>query len=309
MDTQPVPLDPNTGPQRLDAWLSETLPTLSRARWQDLIKQGLVQVDGEPRKPRHLLHGGETVTYTIPSATDVELVPEDLNLQVLYEDGDIIVINKPAGMVVHPAPGHDTGTLVHALLHHCTDLQGVSGERRPGIVHRLDKDTSGVLVAAKHEQALHDLQQQFKSRNVDKEYLALVWGCPSQETGTIDATIGRSPHHRVRMAADPPRGRLARTTYVIEESFPDVSLLRLCIETGRTHQIRVHMSHLHHPVIGDTLYGGERNHPWIHPARQMLHAHQLSLFHPKTRERMVFTAMLPPDFQELLDILRRESGG
>ena len=302
MDNLPVP--PEAENQRLDRWLSDAVPDLSRTRWQDLIKQGQVWVDGRIQKSRYILCGGEVITFHIPPPTDAALQPEKIDLQILYEDHDIIAIDKPAGMVVHPAPGHDTGTVVQALLYHCSDLQGVSGELRPGIVHRLDKDTSGVLVVAKNEQALLHLQRQFKSREVQKLYLALVWGHPEPKEGTVKATIGRSPHHRVRMMANPDRGREAVTHYEVSESFADVSLVRLKIETGRTHQIRVHMSSVHHPVLGDALYGGARMHEWVKAPRQMLHAHKLTLHHPSNDDCLTFTAPLPPDFRKLLDALR-----
>ena len=297
---------PDIEPCRLDLWLGGHDSSLSRSRWQDLIQQGHVLVDGEIRKSRHLLHGGEEIHYNIPPATDVQLEPEAIALDILHEDADIIVANKATGMVVHPAPGHDTGTFVHALLHHCSDLRGIHGEVRPGIVHRLDKDTSGVLVAAKHEQALLALQKQFKARKVTKQYVAIVWGTPQPPTGTIDAPIGRSDHHRVRMAVHSRRGRDAVTHYTVTEAFSDVTLIKLHIETGRTHQIRVHMAHIHHPVVGDKLYGGDRKHEWIKADRQLLHAQSLSLHHPTTNESMTFTAPLAKDMQDVLNVLRAE---
>ena len=215
----------------------------------------------------------------------------------------MIVINKPAGLVVHPAVGNETGTLVNALLHHCTDLAGIGGEIRPGIVHRLDKDTSGVIVVAKTEAALNELARQFKARETEKEYVAIVRGVPTPLHARIETTIGRHPIHRKKMAADVRNGRHSISMYDVSESFVDAALLRVRIETGRTHQIRVHMAHIKHPVIGDKLYG--RAHAdGIQADRQMLHAAKLSIAHPDTSERMCFSAPLPDDMERLLAQLR-----
>jgi 23S rRNA pseudouridine1911/1915/1917 synthase len=232
--------------------------------------------------------------------------PEDIPLNVVYEDGDIIVVNKPAGLVVHPAPGHPTGTLVNALLFHCADLGSIGGTSRPGIVHRLDKDTTGLLVVAKHEQALRNLAEQFQDGRTCKVYLALVHGCPQRESGTVRTTIGRHPTDRKRMAADPPRGKPAVTHYQIEERLGKVTLLRVRIETGRTHQIRVHMSHIGFPIVGDPVYGNralDRAIPNC-PSRQMLHAAEFSFDHPRDGRRMSFTAPPPADMEALLRSFR-----
>jgi 23S rRNA pseudouridine1911/1915/1917 synthase len=291
---------------RLDAWLAEEEPEHSRARWQALIKEGLVTVNGKAvKKNRHLCEG-DRVAWQIPAPVEAVPQPEDIPLDILYEDHDVIVINKPAGLVVHPAAGNETGTLVNALLHHCTDLTGIGGEKRPGIVHRLDKDTSGVMVAAKNETALNELSRQFRYRETEKEYLALVWGIPAEKRGTVRGTIGRHPIHRKKMAADVRNGRDAVSHYEVMEPLNDAALVRVRIETGRTHQVRVHMAHIKHPVIGDTVYGRARKSN-IKANRQMLHAAKLSFAHPKTDKRMLFEAPLPEDFQKVLERLRKIS--
>ncbi len=289
---------------RLDAWLAQTVPGHSRGRWQALIKGGHVTLDGEVRKPGHLLRGGEDLRYEIPDAEPIELEPEDIALDVLFEDAAMIAINKPPGLVVHPAPGHATGTLVQALLHHCGDLTGVGGELRPGIVHRLDKDTSGVIVAAKTQDAMTSLTHQFKQREVKKKYLALVKGVPRPASGTIETQIGRSQSHRKKMSTSPRAGRDSVSHFEVIEAFGDAALVAVRIETGRTHQIRVHMAHIGHPVLGDPLYGGRKHNIQPAPTRQMLHAETLELAHPLTGSPLVLTTPPPEDFQALLDILR-----
>ena len=289
--------------KRLDAWLAKEQPEHSRARWQALIQEGCVTVNGESVKRNYKLRADDRVEWTIPEPVSTETLPEDIPLDILYEDAHMILINKPAGLVVHPAAGNETGTLVNALLHHCTDLAGIGGELRPGIVHRLDKDTSGVMVVAKTEAALNELARQFRARETEKEYVAIVRGVPSPARGTIKTTIGRHPIHRKKMAADVRNGRLAVSYYDVIESFVGAALLRVRIETGRTHQIRVHMAHIKHPVIGDKLYG--RAHAGgIQADRQMLHAAKLSVAHPDTGERMYFSAPLPDDMEALLSQLR-----
>jgi 23S rRNA pseudouridine1911/1915/1917 synthase len=290
---------------RLDTWLAGALPDLSRARIQELVKAGQVKVNGRPCKPSLSPKAGDRIEVFIPAPTPVEVRPENIPLEVLYEDSDLIAINKPAGLVTHPAPGHDSGTLVNALLHHCKDLGGIGGELRPGIVHRLDKDTTGVLVVAKNEPAMHALVEQFKNRRVMKEYVALVWGHLSPPKGTIETLLGRSSHDRKKMSARPEHGRPAVTHYETVEIWKDISYLRIHIETGRTHQIRVHMTHLGHPVVGDHQYGRARNIDLPAPAdRQMLHARFLRLAHPRTGETLELTAPIPGDMQALIDGLR-----
>lgn len=285
---------------RLDAWLARQHPALSRARWQELIKQGCVTVDDTTRKPNHSLLAGETIHAEIPAPEDTGLVAEEIALDVLFEDHDIIVINKPPGLVVHPAPGHATGTLVHALLHHCRDLAGIGGEKRPGIVHRLDRDTSGVLVIAKNDAAMLSLTAQFKERSTRKEYLAVVWGTSVPAEGTIRTTIGRDPVHRQKMSVRSRHGRDAVSHYKVVRTCGEVALIRVRIETGRTHQIRVHLAHIKHPVVGDDVYGRKRPPALPHPVkRQLLHAWKLTLQHPRSGEAMTFEAPVPEDLARI----------
>ena len=286
---------------RLDIWLSTQQPELSRARWQSLLKEGLVLVNGAAQKANYTTRTGDKISYTIPEAKPTELIAENIPLTIIYEDADILVMNKPAGIVVHPAPGHASGTLVNALIHHCKDLAGIGGELRPGIVHRLDKDTSGLLVIAKNEAAMKNLVDQFKHRNVKKEYLALIWGCPKPERGTIKTLIGRSETNRKKMSAKVKHGREAVTHYEVIEKMESASLVRLRIETGRTHQIRVHMAFKNHPVVGDTLYGRARS---FEATRQMLHAAELRFNHPRTGKELVFSALMPDDMLTACNALR-----
>lgn len=294
--------------RRLDVGLGLLCPDLSRSRIQSLIRDGHVRLNGTPAKPSQKLSATMVIELEVPAPVPVAVTPEAIPLDVLYEDADILALNKPAGLVVHPAAGHASGTLVNALLAHCPDLGGIGGELRPGIVHRLDRDTTGVMVVAKHAQALQSLVNQFRHRQVLKEYLALVWGRFEPPAGRIETLIGRSPRNRKTMSATPAVGRPAVTVYRTLERFAAASLLSLRIETGRTHQIRVHMAFKGHPVIGDTQYG--RQHPGrlpgAMPARQMLHAHQLTLAHPRTGVAMTCTAPLPADFENLLSELKNE---
>lgn len=288
---------------RLDAWLAKAVPACSRSRWQQLIRDGHVHVNGTRCKPQHALAAGEEIEYEIPAAEQVAVEAENIALDVLFEDRDIIVINKPAGLVVHPAPGNYTGTLVNALLYHCRDLEGIGGELRPGIVHRLDKDTSGVMVAAKNERAMQFLVDAFKNREVQKEYLALVAGQMDRKSGTVSTLIGRSRGDRKKMSVRPASGgREAVSHYKVEAQFAGAALLRVRLETGRTHQIRVHMAHIGHPIIGDRQYGRTGN--FLSAPRQMLHAEILTLIHPASMEAMTFRAPVPPDMQSVLNGLR-----
>lgn len=307
-------VQPGEAGSRLDVWLGSRRPELSRARWQELIKTSHVRVNGQVRKPHYELRESDIVDYEIPPPEPTELVAQEIPLSILFEDADILVLNKPAGLVVHPAPGHSSGTLVNALLHHCKDpatggtsLKGIGGELRPGIVHRLDRDTSGVLVIAKNELAMTGLAAQFKSREVRKQYAALVWGQPVPKSGTIKTLVGRNPHDRKKMSAKPASGRPAVTHYETVRKFPEASLLRVRIETGRTHQIRVHLAHIGHPVVGDTQYGRARktNRP-VPAARQMLHAEQLAFTHPRTGRPLEFKAPIPEDMRDLLEALSNE---
>ena len=298
-------VSPDDGGGRLDKWLSARSPELSRSRIQALIKSGDVTVDGASVKSHHKLTSGELVAMHIPAAEPVDLVAEDIPLDILHEDDDLIVVNKPAGLVVHPAAGHSSGTLVNALLYHCKELPGISGELRPGIVHRLDKDTSGAMVAAKSDVAMAGLSEQFKARLVEKEYLAVVWGVPDPASGRLETPFGRSNGDRKMMSVHTNSDKVAITAYEVEECFPGASLLRVRIETGRTHQIRVHLAHLGHSVVGDRVYGRRRKRELPVPvARQMLHAEKLAFQHPRAGKRVAFTAPLPDDMRELIDALK-----
>ena len=297
---------PDAAGKRLDAWLSTQAPGLSRARIQDLIRSGHILLDRKSIKPSHKLATGQTIRVKIPPPVEVELKPETIPLDVLFEDSDLIVINKPAGLVVHPAAGHASGTLVNALLAHCPDLAGIGGEKRPGIVHRLDRDTTGVMVVAKHEIAMRALVNQFRHRQVTKEYLALVWGHLNPPAGRAETLIGRNPNDRKKMCVRPDTGRPAITVYETLEKFPGASLVSVRIETGRTHQIRVHMAFLGHSIVGDPQYGRPRRDalPVPVPRRQMLHAVRLTFIHPATGQSLAFEAPLPADMRDLMDALR-----
>lgn len=294
--------------ERLDQWLAERIPEWSRTRIQALIREGCVEADGRcDWRPRDRVLAGAAYRIRLPAATPVDVLPEDIPLDVLHEDHDLVVINKPPGLVVHPAPGHADGTLVNALLFRCRDLQGVGGEQRPGIIHRLDRDTSGVMVVAKTQQAMDSLAAQFQDRRVQKVYVAVVAGIPSPAAGRIETLIGRSRTDRKKMSATPSRGKAAITNYRLVEVFDGFSLVRLRIETGRTHQIRVQMAHIGCPVAGDAVYGGNRRRLWEALGgceRQMLHAETLSFIHPSTGERVEYTAPLPPDMLAFVDGLR-----
>src|SRR5437899_5506807 len=260
--------------QRLARTLAGLVPGQSRASLQRLMREGQVRLAGRAARPSDSVKGGERVEIDLPVPVPSSLIPEDFPLAVLHEDDDILVINKPAGLPVHPGAGARSGTLVNALLNHCRDLSGIGGVERPGIVHRLDKDTSGVLVVAKNDQAHRSLASQFKARSVEKTYEALVWGRPRLESGVIDAAIGRHPSARTRMAVR-PGGRSARTAYRVVSSWGAVTMLEVRPETGRTHQIRVHLSHVGHAILGDRLYGGRRGAPANDPAvREALAAYR-----------------------------------
>lgn len=292
---------------RLDAWLAARPElNLTRSQAARLIGAGHVRSERTAApvvKPSHKVTAGDVFSVTVPAAAPLALTPEAVPLDVLYEDADVIVINKARGMVVHPAAGHAEGTLVHALLHHCRDLQAIGGTVRPGIVHRLDKDTTGCLMVAKNEQAQLALAQQLKERTVTREYTALTWGCPRTDAGTIDAPLGRHPVDRKRMAVLPAgRGRAAVTHFNVLERLPGHGLLRCQLETGRTHQIRVHLAAIGHPVVGDRTYGGKRHTYGL--AGQALHAQRLIFQHPRSGATIACEARLPDDFAALLERLR-----
>lgn len=291
--------------KRLDVFLVTYQPELSRSHIQKLIDQGAVLVDGQVRKANYKLRGGETVSLVIPEAEPVSVEPENIPLDVLYEDKDIIVINKPRGMVVHPAAGVHTGTLVNALLYHCHDLSGINGEIRPGIVHRLDKDTSGVLVCAKNDVAHLDLAEQISTKTAHRVYRAIVHGNIKEEAGIIKGDIGRHPTDRKRMAIVRENGKPAVTHFKVLERFGEYTLVECRLETGRTHQIRVHMTSIGHPLVNDPKYGPKKSSPFAIKG-QALHSLSLTLNHPVTKEEMTFTAPLPQDMEKILTGLRNK---
>ena len=328
-DAQALTLDPASPPDRLDRALARACPTLSRSRLQALIRAGRVGVDGTIATDPALRVGpGARIVLDVPPAEPAEPRPETIPLAIVHEDEDLVVLDKPAGLVVHPAAGHERGTLVNALLAHCGDsLSGIGGVRRPGIVHRLDKDTSGLLVVAKTDEAHRGLSAQFadhgRSGPLERAYLALVWGLPGPQRGTIEAALARSAQNRERMAVVPAeKGRRAVTHYAVEERFPATeeavaTLVRCRLETGRTHQIRIHMAHRGHPLLGDGVYGGgfatkaNRLGPEARAAlaalgRQALHAAVLGFEHPRTGETMRFESPLPDDLKRLVAALRTD---
>lgn len=284
---------------RLDRFIAARLSDLSRTMVQRLIDGGFITLNGSTCKASDPIRRGDVVVVRVPPPAPTELIAEDIPLTIVYEDGDMVVIDKPAGLVVHPAAGHDRGTLVNALLSHIPDLEGIGGEVRPGIVHRLDKDTSGLVVAAKNDRALQFLQRQFKSRSVKKMYLALVEGIVEPRQGIIDAPIGRSKDHRKKMTVTQD-GRSAITRYRVRAIYrqPDLSLIEAYPETGRTHQIRVHFAWFKHPLVGDETYG--RRTPNVPLERHFLHAAALTLT-LLNGEMRTFTSPLPPDLQRVLD--------
>ena len=294
--------------ERLDRYLAAVLPGRSRSQVQRFIEQGLVTVEGRQARANLAVREGDRITVDIPAPVAAEVVAENLPLAILYQDADVIVVNKPTGMVVHPAAGHASGTLVNALLHHVSDLSGIGGELRPGIVHRLDKGTSGVMVVAKHDAAHDALSQQFHDREVDKEYVALVWGVV-QAGRRIDLPIGRDPSDRQKMSARARRSRAAVTRITRADHLRGVTLCQVAIATGRTHQIRVHLSAIGHPIVGDATYGGIRKRiaadllPVQRLERPFLHALRLTFTHPTDGRRMQFEAPLAPDLQAVLDEL------
>ena len=303
--------------QRLDAYLASLSDlSLSRSAAARLCEAGAVSVNGKPADKKTRLSEGDRIDCTPPPTEDIPVVAQDIPLDIIYEDEDILVLNKPAGMVVHPAPGNPDGTVVNALLHHCGDsLSGINGERRPGIVHRIDKDTSGLLAVAKNDMAHRALARQLEDHTMYREYRALVRGGFHEEEGTIDAPIGRHPKDRLKMAVlldGHHTARRAVTHWRVLEPFGQVTYLALRLETGRTHQIRCHMSYIGHPLLGDTVYGGgntpfEKKHAAL-LSGQVLHAVSLSFLHPRTNERMTFSCPLPENFLRLLDILRSSCG-
>jgi 23S rRNA pseudouridine1911/1915/1917 synthase len=284
-------------PRRLDKFLVDQLPEYSRSRLQALIREGRVIVDGQPAyKAGQVLDGEALIQVQIPAPVPSDLKPEPIPLDIVFENDDLLVVNKPAGMVVHPAGGHRSGTLVHAALAHAPDLAGVGGQQRPGVVHRLDKDTSGLILLAKNDAAHQWLQNQFRTRQAEKVYLALVDGAPPSPRGRVEAAIGRDPAHRKKMAVVPPgKGRQAVTEYQTLKTFPNHTFLEVHPISGRTHQIRLHLAFLGCPIVGDIIYG--RSHPSLPLGRHFLHAARLAIRLPGESEARTFEAPLPPELE------------
>jgi 23S rRNA pseudouridine1911/1915/1917 synthase len=283
---------------RLDRFLSEREKSMTRSRIHSLVSEGWVSVNGRPGRPAQRVKAGDRVVLTIPPVREYDVSPQDIPVNVVYQDSEIVVVDKPAGLSVHPGPGHPDGTLVNALLALCPDIQGIGGVHRPGIVHRLDKDTSGLMMVAKTERAHHGLSAQIKERQVHKGYLALTVGIPPQDEGTIDVPIARDPRHRQRMAVVLD-GRESRTRYRVVEELGSHALLELALETGRTHQIRVHLAYLGYPICGDEVYG--RRNPDL--ARHFLHANVLGFRHPVSGEPLTFRSELPDELKRVLDLI------
>ncbi len=288
---------------RLDKFLTEKLPDFTRSHIQKLIEENHVTVSGQAVRTSYKVKSGDSVSVVVPELKELPLIPEEIPLDIVYEDEDMLVGNKPQGMVVHPAAGNRTGTLVHALLAHCGDsLSGINGEKRPGILHRIDKDTSGLLLVAKNDAAHQILAAQIKAHSLTRAYRALVHGGFREEEGTVNLPIGRHPIKRKQMTVTNQNAREAITHYRVLERFGKYSFVECVLETGRTHQIRVHMAHLGHPIVGDPVYGVHKEEFALNG--QLLHAYKVGFLHPKTQEYMEFSAPLPPHFEKILKILR-----
>jgi 23S rRNA pseudouridine1911/1915/1917 synthase len=313
-ESRRITADPEHNGLRLDNFLTALMPDVSRSQVQRWIREGLVAGPANALRASTIVHSGQTYTVETQEPTAATPLPEALPLRIIHEDPDLVVLDKPAGMVVHPAAGHDSGTLVNALLHHIKDLSGVGGELRPGIVHRLDRGTSGVMVVAKNDRAHQELSRQFRDREVEKEYVALVWGVVHAGR-RIDAPIGRDPNDRQRMSTRARRARSAVTRVTFARQLKGVSLLKVAIATGRTHQIRVHLNGIGHPIVGDPVYGGvHRRVPAnlravMRLERPFLHAAVLAFTHPSDNKRVTFESPLPPDLAGVLeDIVAKEEG-
>lgn len=299
-------LECDTNGARIDSWLSVNLEDYSRTYIQKLCQDGNIHVNGSQAKSNHKLKDGDTVVVSVPDAELLNVLAEDIPLDIVYEDEHIIVINKPKGMVVHPAAGNYTGTLVNALMKHCGDsLSDINGVIRPGIVHRIDKDTSGLLVVAKSNQAHENLSEKLKTHDVRREYIALVEGIIYENSGRVDAPIGRHPVDRKKMSVNIKNGRAAITHFKVVERYTTASYLELKLETGRTHQIRVHLSYINHPIIGDEVYGRKKQR--FDTQGQALHAKRLQFEHPITGKDMLFETAVPEYFQKLIEELKEES--
>lgn len=301
---QRLTVSPEDAGVRIDKYLAEQLPDITRSYLQKLLKDGSVQMNGKPVKASTKTAAGAVIALTIPEPEEPEILPENIPLDILYEDSDVILINKPKDMVVHPAAGHYTGTLVNALMYHCRgDLSGINGVLRPGIVHRIDKDTTGVLIVCKNDRAHNALAEQLKEHSITRKYRAIVCGNLKEDEGTVDAPIGRHPQDRKKMAIVRSGGKRAVTHYRVLERFGNDTYIECQLETGRTHQIRVHMASLGHPLLGDEIYGRAKS-PFKLEG-QTLHAMVLGFIHPTTGEYMEFEAPLPEYFEKLLEKLRK----
>lgn len=288
--------------ERLDKWISEALEGLSRSFIQKCIKEDKVLVNGTPQKASYRLKTDDEIVFSIPEAAQPDITPEDIPLSILYEDDDLLVIDKPKNMVVHPAPGHYSGTIVNAVMYHCqNDLSGIGGVMRPGIVHRIDKDTTGSIIICKNDKAHLSIAAQLKEHSITRKYRAIVCGVIRDEEGSVDAPIGRDPQNRKRMAVNHKNGKSAVTHYRVLQRFKNYTYIECQLETGRTHQIRVHMTSIGHPLLGDTLYGTGRS-PF-HLEGQTLHAMVIGFQHPSTGEYVEVTAPLPDYFEHLLKVL------
>lgn len=303
METINIEVSESDRDKRLDVFLSEKVEGYSRTYLKKLIEDGLVMVCRKTKKANYKLSIDDEVLITLPDPVSLEVKAENIDIEVIYEDKDLIIVNKPQGMVVHPAHGNYSGTLVNGLLNRCDGLSGINGVLRPGIVHRIDKDTSGVIVVAKTNEAHMDLSNQLKEHSINRKYIALVEGRLKQDRGTVDAPIGRDPKDRKKMAVVSKNSKNAVTHYKVLELFESNTLIEASLETGRTHQIRVHMAYLGHPVVGDTVYGYKRQK--VYQKGQLLHAGLLGFIHPRTKEYMEFTAPLPEYFKKILDILKQ----
>lgn len=288
--------------QRLDSYIAKELDEVSRSYIQKLIKEDLVSVNNKKIKASYIVNEGDSILVELPKPKKLEVIAEDIPLEIIYEDEDIVIINKPQDMVVHPAPGNYTGTLVNGLIYHIDSLSSINGIIRPGIVHRLDKDTSGILIVAKKDKAHRQISEDLKDRKVKRLYKALVHGEISKETDIINAPIGRHPVDRKRMAVTKKNSKEAVTNYKVLERFSNYTLVEAALETGRTHQIRVHMAHINHPIVGDPVYSRGKNEFGLN--KQMLHAYKLGFHHPNTGEYMECEAELPEYFNKIIDILK-----
>ncbi|MCF6461283.1 RluA family pseudouridine synthase [Clostridium sp. Cult3] len=293
------------GGERLDYYLSKTIPGISRTYVQKMIKEGLVLVNGKQVKPRYLVKKGDLIKANFREPEKLELIPEDIPIDIIFQDEDLLVVNKPKGMVVHPAPGNPSGTLVNALLYHVSNLSSIESTIRPGIIHRLDKDTSGLLIVAKNDKSHKALSKQLKNREIKRIYTALVYGRLDKEKAVIDAPIGRHPINRKRMAVVYKNSKEAITHYRVLEYYKDYTLVEASLETGRTHQIRVHMAYINHPVVGDPVYSNRKSEFGVDS--QLLHARQLGFYHPRSGEYMEFESELPKDFKKIIQLLEKRN--